>query len=410
MPSLLHRLTKEAADFVARFDPDCMTTAQVADAYRSACELERYAQSIKVLAAPRAADATVWTDEGHRSAAEWMAAQGQVSVGDAVATLETGRRLRDLDTVSDAVRNGELSASQAKAIAQAAAHRPESQEELLEASKAHTMAGLKAACRRVLARRASAAEENERYNAIHARRCFRHWSDADGAFCGEFTLTPDAGARLLAAVEARANHFFDEARKAGREEPAGAYRADALVDLVAGARSEGSKRPRTEMTIVVSAEALQRGHVEGAETCEIRGVGPVPVATAREALSEAFLKLVVTKSQDIATVCHAGRTIPASLRTALEVRDPICVVPGCDTALGLEIDHFDTPFAGGGETRIDNLARLCRFHHRQKTYSGYELKGAPGAWVWEPPEPFESPSLVGVGSANSSPDNLFDSS
>lgn len=78
----------------------------------------------------------------------------------------------------------------------------------------------------------SAAAENERYEAVRKSRFFRHWSDPDGGFRGEFKLTPDAGARLLSSLELRTNELFDEARKAGNREAPAAYAADALVELV----------------------------------------------------------------------------------------------------------------------------------------------------------------------------------
>ena len=53
----------------------------------------------------------------------------------------------------------------------------------------------------------------------------------------------------------------------------------------------------------------------------------------------------------------------------------------------LEIDHKDTDYAKGGETRIDNLARLCPYHHHQKTYRGWRLEGGPGQWRFVGPDP-----------------------
>jgi 5-methylcytosine-specific restriction endonuclease McrA len=83
----------------------------------------------------------------------------------------------------------------------------------------------------------------------------------------------------------------------------------------------------------------------------------------------------------VTRVAHAGRTIPAHLRSALEARDPTCVVPGCEVRSGLEIDHI-VPVSRGGWTRMDNLARLCRYHHGEKTHRGWRLEGGPGNWVW----------------------------
>ena len=132
--------------------------------------------------------------------------------------------------------------------------------------------------------------------------------------------------------------------------------------------------------------ALARGHVTGGEVCEIPGVGPIPVAAARRLASDAILTAVVTDGTDVTAVAHLGRTIPARLRTAVEARDPTCVVPGCDVRVGLEIDHR-IPVTDGGPTALDNLAKLCRWHHYLKTHRGYRLEGKPDNWTWSGPDP-----------------------
>ncbi|MBJ7382787.1 MAG: HNH endonuclease, partial [Acidimicrobiia bacterium] len=61
----------------------------------------------------------------------------------------------------------------------------------------------------------------------------------------------------------------------------------------------------------------------------------------------------------------------------------------------LEIDHIK-PFAEGGATSLENLVRLCKRHHLQKTHDGYRLikiaanKGEIGVekearWDWRAP-------------------------
>lgn len=150
--------------------------------------------------------------------------------------------------------------------------------------------------------------------------------------------------------------------------------------------------PRAAIHIRVDAAALRRGMTEGDEVCEIPGVGPIPVAMALELANDAFLKILVTDGTDILCVAHAGRTIPAKLRTALEERDLVCRVPHCDMSFGLEIDHR-IPFAKGGPTNLENLVRICAWHHRQKTYDGYgfvEIAGENGVeFAWMPPAPEE---------------------
>ncbi|MGH9128734.1 MAG: HNH endonuclease signature motif containing protein [Acidimicrobiales bacterium] len=152
--------------------------------------------------------------------------------------------------------------------------------------------------------------------------------------------------------------------------------------------------PPAQVSVRIDIEALRRGYVEGDECCEIPGVGPVPAATARALLGDAWLRLIITDGADVATVCHAGRTIPAHVRSALLERDRACVVPGCDIDYGLEIDHWVVPVVEHGPTELANLARLCHFHHVQKTHHGFVLEGGPGRWTWIPP-PRPSPSATG---------------
>jgi hypothetical protein len=122
-------------------------------------------------------------------------------------------------------------------------------------------------------------------------------------------------------------------------------------------------------------------------------------------LGDAIVHLVITKGSDIATVCNLGRTIPASLRTALVERDPTCVIPGCDVRDGLEIDHRIVPIVENGETAMWNLARLCGHHHYLRHHKGFRLDGGPGAWQWLPPE--KPPSDQDSADSSRDDDRLF---
>jgi hypothetical protein len=157
--------------------------------------------------------------------------------------------------------------------------------------------------------------------------------------------------------------------------------------------------PTCSVMVRVDLDALLRGHAEGDECCEIDNQGPIPVPMARDMANDSFLRLVFHRAGDIRAVSHLGRTINRSLRTALVHRDRTCVVPGCGTSVGLEIDHI-VPFAEGGPTALDNLALLCHHHHFLKTYEGWILTkdgiGPEGTlrWRFEPLPPFgQEPDL-----------------
>ena len=148
----------------------------------------------------------------------------------------------------------------------------------------------------------------------------------------------------------------------------------------------GTRGPKATVHVRVDHSALVRGYAEDGEVCEIPGIGPIPVAAARAMASDSILKVLLTRGTDIKAVAHAGRTIPAKLRTALEARDPTCVVQGCDVRHGLEFDHI-VAFALGGLTTVENLARLCRWHHYLKTFCDYQLIGGHGNWTLIGPDP-----------------------
>jgi hypothetical protein len=136
--------------------------------------------------------------------------------------------------------------------------------------------------------------------------------------------------------------------------------------------------------------ALVRGRLEPGEVCEIPGIGPIPVEVARGLAADSILSVLVTDGVDVTAVSRADRTIPAAVRRALIERDQVCVVPGCEVRDALENDHVHE-FGRGGPTALDNLARLCHWHHYLKTHQRYRLERVGDGWGWTPPDPPRDP-------------------
>jgi hypothetical protein len=388
---VLEKLQDIAIDLrrvLSGLEPDRLSTHQAAAVVEAAAEVERLAGSIKLLAASRASKSRRWAAEGHRSAAGWIADKTLGSFGDAISTLETSARLDALPQTAEALRRGEISPAQAKEVAVATRLDPRAEGELLEVAARGSMKKLKERARDVAARSGSKQTEIARYRAIHKSRYLRHWSDIDGGFRLDARLAPDCGARLVACIDSEAKRLADEAESRGKSLRPEASKADALVELVTSAgppagraRSRGAGRGTDSVVVRVDAQALRRGFVKGTETCEIRGVGPVPVVTARRVLGDSFVKIIVTDGVDVKAVCHVGRTVDAHVLSALEERDRECVVPGCEVTERLESHHFLTDFAECGTTSLDGLARVCKRHHDLITYKGYKLTGGPGKWA-----------------------------
>ncbi len=371
---------------VAGLEPETLEADAAAGLVDTFATIEKLGAAGKALAARRVADSNLWRGAGERSAAHWLARRSGTSIGSAMATIETAARLSELPAVDAAVRAGELSAVQANEIASTAAADPGAGAELVAVARDNGVAGLRDRCRRVKA--AAAPDEMARHRAIHASRSLRHWSDPDGAGRLEGRFTPEVLAELLVALEPFEAEAFRVARDEGRREGFDAYRADALLALARAGRdgtAQGPSRPHNTVHVVIDRAALMRGKSEAGERCEVAGLGPVPVPVVRSMLDDAFVTAVVTNGVDVSTVAHLGRRPTAHQRSALEVRDPECVVGGCHVRVGLEIDHVE-PWSATRITKLDALARLCRFHHAQKTHEGYRLEGGPGHRRWLKPD------------------------
>ena len=365
-----------------QLDPDALEPAVARDLFEKFCRVERLGAAGKALSARRVANSGAWVDTGERSPAHWMASVAGSSVGRAVAVLQTAELLESLPETEAAYRRGRLSEPQVEEIASAAALFPESQEDLLAAAEIEPLVGLKRQCAWV---RARARSEMERHEYLHRRRQLRHWTDVEGAFRLDGRFTPESGAVILAALEPFKQRA---ALRAANREPAAAYAADALVAVAERSRCvpEDAVRPGPGAVVHVRVDysALIRGRVGPGEICEVPGVGPIPVSAARNFVSDSFLAAIVADGEDIKAVSHLGRTIPERLRTALIERDPVCVVPGCAEHEDLEFDHI-VPVHRRGRTSLENLARLCRWHHYLKTFHSYVLDRVGGEWIWVGP-------------------------
>lgn len=372
-------------------EPDTLTPEDARAVLAKAAAVERAAAGLQLLLTRRALVGAPYEEEGHRSAASWLAEATRTSVPEAVRTISTAERLAELPATAEAVRRGALSPLEARTVVTAATADPSSEVDLLDAVQCLSLREFRDYARRLAA---SAHESDPDHRAELVRqRYFRGWTDIDGMFRFSGGVPQDQGLQMMSAVRSRAAHMADDANRSGRrDESQAALDADALVSLVTGeerratfAGTQGVRRRRTDMIWHVQLEALRRGGLEDGEVCEIPGIGAVSLAAARHVLGEANLRLVISDGVSVSTVLHVGRTVPAHVDTALEGRDRTCVVPDCGVAVNLEVDHWQVPYAEGGPSELWNLCRLCRHHHRLKTFEGYELAGGPGKWEWRPP-------------------------
>ena len=352
--------------------------------------IERLGGAGRLVTAQRVKETEVWRRGGSRTAADWVARQTGCDPERAKDGLEMAGSLPECPFVGVELRAGGLSEAQAHVIAEAAAVRPEAEVRLVEFARTNSLRRLRQECRRVKNADESAAEECKR---VHRDRALKTWLGRDGATCGTFRLTSEAGAAFLGAIEERKAKHVKASRREGRREPFEAYAADALVELVTEERdrSGGRTRPKTMVIVHVAYEALSRNALGDGEVCEITGIGPVPLEVAQSLAADSILRVLVTNGGQPMAVTPGVRTVPRALRLLLEARDRTCVVPGCDVSRGLQVDHRK-PFAQLGPTDLDNCGLLCKPHHDMKTYLGYRLdRHGDGSWTFTAPADYRDP-------------------
>ncbi len=228
----------------------------------------------------------------------------------------------------------------------------------------------------------------------------------DGALTGYFELDPEAGATLLAGLEAAmpppsagrrdvtadavgeadAAAPGDGAAATGTEHAAAAstgraqQRADGLVRLAEsflGGGSVGGRRPRPRMEVVADIATLT-GHDELARDARLlwATVGASPRLTpeaVRRIAGDADLRFLLTDGGTVLGVASPTPVIPASVRAAVQTRDQGCRFPGCSVPVAWTDLHHVKPRASDGWTVVHNLVALCRRHHVAVTEGRWRL-------------------------------------
>jgi len=110
----------EVRDIAHAFDPARIDGYAAKRVVEECAEIERFIGAIKMLAIGRVAGTSVWNQQGDRSAAHCLARVSGVSLGEAIATVDTAGRLEELKVTESALRAGKLSRVQADEFTSAA--------------------------------------------------------------------------------------------------------------------------------------------------------------------------------------------------------------------------------------------------------------------------------------------------
>jgi hypothetical protein len=364
-------------------EPERASGAEAAEAIKAIARLENHLAGARIRLAKRV-DATVTGGEGEDSKADWLAKHTGQSPADAKKDVEASEQLDQLAATDEAVRNGELSPTQAREVAAAAAQDPAAELTLLATAKNGSVPELRRQAKRV---KAAASDDAAKNRAAHENRNVFGGVDEDTKEGWLHGKGPAASlAEFWAHLEPWIQAEFDKARREGRTERRGAYAFDALMAAMAFAsetRRGGGRAgtvpagPPVSILARVDATAMARGHTEPGETCEIDGLGPVPVDALRQLLPQAAIDLIVTNGVDVWNITHFGRRATTRQQVVLDWLGVECTRQGCGATRHLQVDHR-IDWATIHLTELRNLDWLCVPCHRRKTHQGWALVDGTG--------------------------------
>ena len=312
------------------------------------------------------------------------------------AALRLTRRAADMDLTLaldlkqrlpklwEALAAGKIDLRRARVIVSGTAHVSEETarevvDRIIEAAARLTTGQLNALIRRLCVQADPDDAANRYRDAVEGRRVVIEPSADGTAHLFGLDLPPDRVAAAMRRISdlAQTLKTVDEVRTLDQ------IRADVLLDLLEGTRQAGGRRGTVDIHVDLTTLARLND-----DPGELAGYGPVIADIARQVAERqpgAEWRWTLTHP-DTGLVIDNGTTRrrpTARQRRHVEARQATCIFPGCRMpAVGCDLDHRQ-PWAERGKTRVDNLAPLCRHHHRIRHHSGWTHRPLPnGDHVW----------------------------
>ncbi|MBO0691987.1 MAG: DUF222 domain-containing protein [Acidimicrobiaceae bacterium] len=372
-----------------------------------------------------------WAAWECRSMVDWLSWHCGTSRVTAAQYCRTASALMSLPVIRERFSRGALSYSQVRAIVKVAT--PANEEMLADwavCMTANQLERVTSTYQRCRAAAEQTARERDR------RRTLNWGYEDDGSVTGMFRLPPEQAAVLIRAISERVVPVDPDAPDAADEtsvvEPAGARRADALVEIAAvdldrragddgtdagdrylvtvvadesmlhaGEAGPDGPDQKTSRSEVIEARVIAPNDVaaklppktqsdhdageadgfEGARCQILDGPGLAPSTIEQMLCDQPTVRVSVNQRGEVLDVGRRTRRISRPLRRALALRDRGCRFPGC-SARAVQAHHV-RHWIHGGHTRLDNLVSLCARHHHRHHEGGFQIEALPdGSFVF----------------------------
>ena len=347
-----------------------------------------------------------WSGGGTvRSCAHWLNWKCGIAMGAAREKVRVALCLEALPLIDASFAAGEISYSKVRAMTRVAT--PENEDFLLRIARQGTASHVEKVVGKYKSVQSQEddAVEREQDNA----RKLVYYQDSDGMWVIHAKLPPEAGALVVKAIQAIAAPEQAERQEQlqNSQESVSAKTFSEAVekeeptryqDLLEHTRADALAR-MAEHFLATADQSPELKGLKGSERCQImlhvdintlRQHGPAPgdtherchtdnkrwlaPQTAKRLACDASVVTVLEDGQgNVLNIGRRTRTVPASISRALATRDQTCRFPGCCESRYVDAHHIQH-WADGGETSLDNLVTLCRYHHRQLHRGSFAIR------------------------------------
>ena len=257
------------------------------------------------------------------------------------------------------------------------------------------------------------------------RRHFRIRHTPDGAYVGEFRLTGSAGAKLVALLDPlakpRTGPQSSQDQDASGSGPVddgdhgdagsdtgvgvgadprtrGQRWHDAVEDLCdralrAGGLPDAGGTPATVVVLIDWQDLLARtGHATTSDGAMLSTGQVLDLARSAD-----IIPVVLDRHGAVLDLGRSRRIASPAQTWALYARDGGCSFPGCAHPPEYCERHHIVAWADGGQTNLDNMTLLCRYHHGHFASRGWTCQiNTDGLPEWVPPrwlDPAQTPII-----------------
>ena len=296
----------------------------------------------------------LWGATGARSVPALVAWKLGASSGNAYTIATVARRLQEFPRCAAGMREGRLSLDQVGVIAARAGEG--SDDHYAQLASVATVNQLRTAVRLEPRPESEPRPEPERSITTTSNEqgsCYRIRLDHHDA--AKFNA---ALASHLDALIAEWKHDHGTGAGDPDQQPPLPTTGEAFMRLIeAGWDADAARRPHGQHTTVVV-------HIDIEQRSAALHLGPLLTDAERRYLTcDATCEVWFERHGEVIGAGRATRLINRRLRRALEHRDRMCAVPGCDATRGLHAHHI-RHWEDGGPTELANLVLLCPYHHR----------------------------------------------